>query len=233
MAALPVGMPPPVPCGVDLRARRLDKVPRGIGHGARSIGSALSGRRRRTSRIRRAGRPGRRRGNESRRARRPRAKRWSPPSDASSDRGRQALAAADGPVPAPSLGRGRSGPLPRTGRPRCSAGQRRREPARARRTSTRWLTTAAVETPCGPLPIRDGWSGRRRGTIPCRRSRRTIVVGPEDTAGAPSDRVRRGRFTSPSGCPYERSACLPDVPAAVAGRRSCPAEVPGGMNSGL
>jgi hypothetical protein len=212
MAALPVGIPPPLPCGVDLRARRLDKVPPGSGaqhrqpttYGVHTIGllPTEAHRRGRCRRPRPPGLGGRRRPGPS------------------------------GPVPAPSLGRGRSGPLPRAGRPGRSAGQRRREPARARRTSTRRRTTAAVETPCGPLPIRDGGSGRRRGTIPRRRSRRTIVVGPEDMAGP-----RR------LGCAWAGSPCtrlrfravgMPAGPSHGCRRTSpqLPAEAPGRMNGG-
>lgn len=55
--------------------------------------------------------------------------------------------------------------------------QCRREPARARRASTRRRPTATVEMPCGPRPSREGgWGRRRRGAIPCRRMPRTMVL---------------------------------------------------------
>jgi hypothetical protein len=136
------------------------------------------------------------------------------------------------PGPGP-VARARSfGSAPPTGRPRRSAGQRRREPTRARRTSTRRRTTAAVETPCGPLPIRDGGSGRRRCTIPRRRSRRTTVVGPEDMARP--RRIGRAGAGSPRTRLRFRAAGMPAGPSRGCRRTSpqLPAEGPGRMNGG-
>jgi hypothetical protein len=239
MAALPVGMPPPVPCGVDLRARRLDKVPRGIGHGARSIGSAQE----RTPTtykqypqgctVRTAARATSpdERGDLARSGGRPHqtlplttaARLWPPPAARSLRPGPGPVARArsirSGPGPVARARSVRSAPPGPVGRgarqvsaggsPPGRAGRRRdggRRPPSRRRA----------------VPSRSGTAGRGDGAA---RSRAAAADGRSwsvrKTWQGPSNRVRRGRFTSPSGCPYERPAACrtfprlsPDVTAA-------------------